>query len=118
MTVDEATHVAVGTIGEPLDLRVYIYWRAGEPGFRIVLKEADLSKEHGAWDAQTFAPIPGETLRDLELNRMVWQCLSPYREVTAHWVTDPVSLAAHFSLEWGWDWTTEKYAHVDGGQGK
>ncbi|MFI5877517.1 hypothetical protein ACIBAH_34810 [Streptomyces sp. NPDC051445] len=110
VTEDTATHVAVGIIREPLDLRVYVYWTGGERGFRIVLKNEELTEEYRAWDAQTSDPIPGASLPTIELDRMVWQCLSPYRMVGSGWVIDPISLAAHFSTEWGWDWTTERFA--------
>jgi hypothetical protein len=107
---DTATHVAVGVIREPLDLRVYVYWNAGENGFRVVLKSEDLTEEHGAWDAKTAEAIPAETLADKALDHMVWQCLNPYRMVGSGWVVDPISWAARASATLGWSWTTEKYA--------
>ncbi|MFE9442475.1 hypothetical protein ACFYO2_26515 [Streptomyces sp. NPDC006602] len=110
VTEATATHAAVGIMSEPLDLRVSIYWRAGEQGFRIVLKNEGMTEEYGAWDAQTAEPMRGETLPDHELDRLVWSCLSPYRVVGSGWVVDPISCAAHFSTEWGWDWTTERFA--------
>jgi hypothetical protein len=107
---DIATHVAVGVIREPLDLRVYVYWCASESGFRVVLKSEDLTEEYGAWDAETAEPIPGETLTGRTLDHMVWKCLNPHRMVGSGWVVDPISCAAHFSTTWGWDWRTEKFA--------
>lgn len=110
VTAATATHAAVGIIREPLDLRVLLYWRAEKTGLLVVLKNEDMTEEYGAWEARTAKPVPGETLPDYELDRLVWTCLSPYRVIGSGWTTDPVSCAAHFSTEWGWDWTTERFA--------
>ncbi|MFD7605133.1 hypothetical protein ACFWAN_32420 [Streptomyces mirabilis] len=110
VTAATATHAAVGVNGEPLDLRVLIYWRAQERGFLIVVKNEDMTEEYGAWEGQTADPMPSETLPDSELDQLVWASLSPYRKVGHEWVVDPVSCAAYFSPEWGWEWTTERFA--------
>lgn len=104
------SHLAVGTIGEPLDLRVSIEWTPGETGIRIILKELGSLIELGAYVGQTAAPMPDGTLSDATLDAIVWRGLSPFRVVTASWVTDPVSLAAEYSAEWGWKWVPEKLA--------
>ncbi|MEU9404794.1 hypothetical protein AB0E08_03675 [Streptomyces sp. NPDC048281] len=110
VTEATATHAAVGVFGDPLNLRVTLYWRAEERGFLIVLKNEDMTEEYGAWQAQTEEPMAGETLPNLLLDRLVWVCLSPHRKGGKGESTDPASVAAHFSTEWGWDWTTERFA--------
>jgi hypothetical protein len=107
---ENATHVAVGTIGEPVNLAVYLCWAAGERGFRLVLKELDLSMEYGAWDGRTEEPMPSETLSDAALDLMVREVLYPLRKIDSGWTSDPVSPAQFYALEWGWKWVPEKLA--------
>jgi hypothetical protein len=110
VTEETATHCAAGGIGEPLDLRVRVYWVAGKSGARLVLSDLETAEEYGYWDVDTVDPMPGETIPDQELNRFVGTHLRKWQMIGSGWTVDPISLAAHFSLEWGWKWTPEKLA--------
>ncbi|MGW0087867.1 hypothetical protein ACWDWS_02490 [Streptomyces sp. NPDC003328] len=114
VTEDNATHGAVGGMSEPLDLLVFLYWRAGETGFRIVLRDMESLEEYGAYDVQTLGAMPGETLPHSELNRLVSESLGKYTKEGQGWVTDPVSLAAFYSERWGWDWVPERFTAIAG----
>ncbi|MFD7257190.1 hypothetical protein [Streptomyces sp. NPDC059874] len=106
----EYTHIAVGVIGKPLDLRVSVEWRAGEKGVRVILKDRETLEEFGTFIGPTNEAVPGETLPDKKLDELVWRTLFPYRLMGPGWTTHPISLASHFSLEWGWTWTDERSA--------
>ncbi|MFE2075175.1 hypothetical protein [Streptomyces misionensis] len=108
VTEESATHCAVGDQSEVLNLRVRVYWRAGGHGFRIVLRDGDETEEYGTWDVSTADPMPGETLPDSRLDHLVATALSKFRLPDSRWVTDPASLAAVYSLEWGWSWRPER----------
>lgn len=109
VTEETATHCAAGRIGEPLDLRVRVYWIADKSGAFIVLSDLETGEEYGSWDVET-AFMPRETLKDWELDTLVGSYLKKWAMPGSGWTTDPVSLAAHFSLEWGWKWVPEKLA--------
>ncbi|MFF5433402.1 hypothetical protein ACFY5K_25605 [Streptomyces griseofuscus] len=110
ITEELATHCAVGRIGEPLGLRVRVYWVAGKHGALIVLSDLETGEEYGSWNVDSIEPVPGETLAGSVLNALVADELNKWRMPGLGWLTDPVSLAAHFSLEWGWSWLPEKLA--------
>ena len=110
VTEETATHCAAGGIGEPLDLIIRVYWSAGTSGARLVLSDRETREEYGHWDIETLDPMPGETLADADLNRLVGTHLRKWAMPGSGWITDPVSLAAFYSLEWGWKWTPEKLA--------
>ncbi|MFC4501770.1 MULTISPECIES: hypothetical protein [Streptomyces] len=114
VTEETATHCAAGGIGEPLELRIRVYWIAGQEGARLVLSDLETAEEYGSWDVETADPLSlkegGTPVEDSELDRLVGAHLDKWRIPGSGWTSDPVSLAAHFSLEWGWKWVPERLA--------
>ncbi|WP_158690344.1 hypothetical protein [Streptomyces sp. PsTaAH-124] len=110
LTEENATHLAVGIIGEPLELKVHVYWRANEKGALIVLSDLETSKEYGRWAGKSLDPMPGESLASAVLDSFVGATLGVHAVQGCGWTTDPVSLAAFFSDEWGWNWVPERLA--------
>lgn len=110
VTESNATHCAVADMAEPLNLMAFFYWRAGEKGFRLVLKDDDLTEEYGAWDVETSDVLLSETLSNERLDHLMGTALHKFHSHNNGWTTDPVALAAHYTLEWGWNWTTERFA--------
>ncbi|MFI5802990.1 hypothetical protein [Streptomyces sp. NPDC051561] len=106
----EHTHKAVGVIGEPLSLRVEVEWEWSSEKVRMALYDSDTGSQElifsGPLRGTEWYPSPS----DEQLNESVHRVLHPFSIDGEGWTTDSVSTAAHYSLEWGWKWMTEKFA--------
>jgi len=109
-----STHIAVGLMREGVSVQARIEWQAGKAGFRLSVTDAEEQSIYGPWDVSTPDALPGETLTDSELDRMVGYGLYPLLRSGIDWATDPVSLAHFYSQEWGFTWVPEKLAETHG----
>jgi hypothetical protein len=104
VTRENATHTAMGFIGEPLDIRVLVLWIAGGEEFMVSVWDDDTERYQGSYRFKWESPLGSETIPDMDLDTMVHEALHPHALSGSGWTTDTVSLAAWFALEWGYEW--------------